>query len=157
MSKSIKIDDETYMLVAEFAKREDRPLSNALSRLVKLGLSYQAGKGAQASVESSAPASVPLKERVATANGDEEKNRPVKNTSDNKKIDWGEIMKQVQEEVGSGEWDRKYKEALERDKSRKSSLGDLTEEDLATAKVTFEERPDFEEPEEWNGHAWPTV
>ena len=66
-------------------------------------------------------------------------------------------MKQVQEEVSSGEWDRKYKEALEREKSRKKSLGELTEEDLATAKVTFEERPDFEEPEEWNGHAWPTV
>lgn len=157
MSKSIKIDDETYMLVAEFAKREDRPLSNALSRLVKLGLSYQSVEGAQASAKSSAPASVPLKERVATANGDEEKNRPVKNTPDNKKIDWGEIMKQAQAEVSSGEWDRKYKEALEREKSRKNSLGDLTEEDLATAKVTFEERPGFKEPEEWNGHAWPTV
>lgn len=38
MSKSIKIDNETYSLVAEFAGREDRPLSNALARLVKLGL-----------------------------------------------------------------------------------------------------------------------
>lgn len=146
MSKSIKIDDETYMLVAEFAKREDRPLSNALSRLVKLGLSYRSGEGAQASAKSG-----------ATANGDEEKNGTVKNTSDNKKIDWGEIMEQAQKEVSSGEWDRKYKEALEREKSRENSLGDLTEEDLANAKVTFEERPDAKEPEEWDSHAWPTV
>ena len=157
MSKSIKIDDETYMLVAEFAKREDRPLSNALSRLVKLGLSYQSGEGAQASAKSSVPASVLSKESNATANGDEEKNGTVKNTSDNKKIDWGEIMKQAQEKVSSGEWDRKYKEALEREKSRKKSIGDLTEEDLANAKVTFEERPDAKEPEEWDSHAWPTV
>lgn len=38
MAKSISVDDETYKLIAEFAKEDDRPISNALSRLVKLGL-----------------------------------------------------------------------------------------------------------------------
>lgn len=42
-------------------------------------------------------------------------------------------------------------------KSKKLTLDDLTEKDLATAKVTFEERPDFKEPEKWDSHAWPTV
>lgn len=55
MSKSIKIDDATYSLVAEFAGREDRPLSNALARLVKLGLG-------NASVDTSASGRTPLKD-----------------------------------------------------------------------------------------------
>ena len=38
MAKSISVDDETYKLIAEFDKEDDRPISNALSRLVKLGL-----------------------------------------------------------------------------------------------------------------------
>lgn len=42
-------------------------------------------------------------------------------------------------------------------KTKKLTLDDLTEKDLATAKVTFEERPDFKEPEKWDKHAWPTV
>lgn len=42
-------------------------------------------------------------------------------------------------------------------KAKKLTLDDLTDKDLATAKVTFEERPDFKEPEEWDKHAWPTV
>jgi len=42
-------------------------------------------------------------------------------------------------------------------KAKKLALDDLTEKDLATAKVTFEERPDFKEPDEWDKHAWPTV
>ena len=42
-------------------------------------------------------------------------------------------------------------------KDKKLTLDDLTEKDLATAKVTFEERPDFKEPEKWDSHAWPTV
>ena len=41
--------------------------------------------------------------------------------------------------------------------TKKLTLDDLTEKDLATAKVTFEERPDFKEPEKWDKHAWPTV
>lgn len=53
MSKSIKIDDATYSLVAEFAGREDRPLSNALARLVRLGLG-------NASVDTSASGHTPL-------------------------------------------------------------------------------------------------
>lgn len=55
MSKSIKIDDATYDIVAEFAEREDRPLSNALARLVKLGLG-------NASMGTSASADTPLKD-----------------------------------------------------------------------------------------------
>lgn len=42
MSKSIKIDDATYEIVTKFAQQEDRPLSNALARLVKLGLNSAA-------------------------------------------------------------------------------------------------------------------
>lgn len=38
MSKSISIDDSTYELIKEFAANEDRPISNAVTRLVKLGL-----------------------------------------------------------------------------------------------------------------------
>lgn len=38
MAKSISVDDETYKLIAGFAAEDDRPMSNALSRLVKLGL-----------------------------------------------------------------------------------------------------------------------
>lgn len=38
MAKSISVDDETYKLIAGFAAEDDRPISNALSRLVKLGL-----------------------------------------------------------------------------------------------------------------------
>ena len=61
MSKSIKIDDATYGLVAEFAEREDRPLSNALARLVKLGLG-NAYIGAPVSGHSSTSGHTPLKE-----------------------------------------------------------------------------------------------
>lgn len=99
MSKSIKIDDATYKIVAEFAQKEDRPLSNALARLVKLGLNIAA---LQAPVMPVAP------------------------------------MPNVKKE-------------------EKLTLDNLTEKDLATAKVTFEERPDFKEPEKWDKHAWPTV
>lgn len=38
MAKSISVDDETYKLIAGFAAEDDRPMANALSRLVKLGL-----------------------------------------------------------------------------------------------------------------------
>lgn len=38
MAKSISVDNETYELIAAFAKEEDRPISNALSRLVEIGL-----------------------------------------------------------------------------------------------------------------------
>lgn len=55
MSKSIKIDDATYSLVTEFAGREDRSLSNALARLVKLGLG-------NASMDVSASGHTPLKD-----------------------------------------------------------------------------------------------
>lgn len=48
MSKSIKIDDATYKLVTKFAEQEDRQLSNALSRLVKLGLEKFASSASQA-------------------------------------------------------------------------------------------------------------
>lgn len=99
MSKSIKIDDATYKIVAEFAQQEDRQLSNALARLVKLGLNIAA---LQAPVMPVAP------------------------------------MPKVKKE-------------------KKLTLDNLTEKDLATAKVTFEERPDFKEPEKWDKHAWPTV
>lgn len=96
MSKSIKIDDSTYEAVSKFAQQEDRPLSNALSRLVKLGLN---------SVIMQAPVTPMPKAK----------------------------------------------------KDKKLTLDDLTEKDLATAKVTFEERPDFKEPEKWDKHSWPTV
>lgn len=100
MSKSIKIDDATYEAVSKFAQQEDRPLSNSLSRLVKLGLN-----------------SVILQAPVT----------PMDNI--------GKTIK----------------------KAKKLTLDDLTEKDLATAKVTFEERPDFKEPEKWDKHSWPTV
>lgn len=103
MSKSIKIDDATYKIVAEFARQEDRPLSNALARLVKLGLN-----------------NTTLQEP---------------NTPPALVADMGKAIK----------------------KAKKLTLDDLTEKDLATAKVTFEERPDFKEPEKWDSHAWPTV
>lgn len=61
MSKSIKIDDETYGLVAEFAEREDRPLSNALARLVKLGLD-NASMDVSASGHSGTSGHTPLKD-----------------------------------------------------------------------------------------------
>lgn len=38
MSKSIRIDDKLYELVEKFAADEDRPVANALERLIKLGL-----------------------------------------------------------------------------------------------------------------------
>lgn len=38
MAKAISVDNETYKLIAAFAKEEGRPMSNALSRLVKIGL-----------------------------------------------------------------------------------------------------------------------
>lgn len=61
MSKSIKIDDATYSLVAEFAEREDRPLSNALARLVKLGLG-NASVDTSASGHSDMSGRAPLKD-----------------------------------------------------------------------------------------------
>lgn len=103
MSKSIKIDDATYEIVAKFAKQEDRPFSNALSRLVKLGLN-------NTTLQVSDTLPVPV-------------------------ADMGKTIK----------------------KAKKLTLDDLTEKDLATAKVTFEERPDFKEPEKWDKHSWPTV
>lgn len=103
MSKSIKIDDATYEIVAKFAQQEDRPFSNALSRLVKLGLN-------------NTTLQVPDTPPVPVA-------------------DMGKAIK----------------------KAKKLTLDDLTEKDLATAKVTFNDRPDFKEPEKWDKHAWPTV
>ena len=38
MSKSVRIDDDLYEKIEEFALKEDRPVSNALVRLIKLGL-----------------------------------------------------------------------------------------------------------------------
>lgn len=41
MSKSISVDEETYKIIADFASKDDRPISNAVMRLVKLGVSSQ--------------------------------------------------------------------------------------------------------------------
>ena len=38
MSKSVRIDDDLYEKIEEFALKEDRPIANALVRLIKLGL-----------------------------------------------------------------------------------------------------------------------
>ena len=38
MSKSVRIDDDLYDKIEEFALKEDRPVANALVRLIKLGL-----------------------------------------------------------------------------------------------------------------------
>ena len=38
MSKSVRIDDYLYEKIEEFALKEDRPVANALVRLIKLGL-----------------------------------------------------------------------------------------------------------------------
>lgn len=38
MSKSVRIDDDLYEKIEEFALKEDRPVANALVRLIKLGL-----------------------------------------------------------------------------------------------------------------------
>ena len=38
MSKSVRIDDDLYEKIEDFALKEDRPVANALVRLIKLGL-----------------------------------------------------------------------------------------------------------------------
>ena len=38
MSKSVRIDDDLYEKIEEFALKEDRTVANALVRLIKLGL-----------------------------------------------------------------------------------------------------------------------
>lgn len=114
MSKSIKIDDVTYEAVAKFAQQEDRPLSNALARLVKLGLTN-------------------LSEQLSVS----EQTVPTS-------------LDSVEKAMREMEADRKRN-------NKKLTLDNLTDKDLATAKVTFEERPDFKGPEKWDSHAWPTV
>lgn len=54
---------------------------------------------------------------------------------------------------------KKAMREMEADRKQKKNLAleNLTEKDLATAKVTFKDRPDFKEPEKWNSKAWPTV
>lgn len=146
MSKSIKIDDATYDIVAEFAEREDRPLSNALARLVKLGVT---NASEELPVEGqTAPKATPVAEVEPVA---------VAKPSFLNRIDWAKIEKEVLSHDGQKKLQEQLKEAQKREMERKPVVGDLTEKDLATAKVTFEDRPDFKEPEEWDKHAWPTV
>ncbi len=140
----IRIDDEVYAKLKEAAEFNKRTIGQHITFLLDNEITFNEIRGMLAGGSNTGSVAMP---------------KPVKENkaSGNKKLDMQEIMKQAQEEVRSGEWDRKYKEAVEREKSRKKSLGDLTEEDLATAKVTFEEGPRFEEPVEWNEHSWPTV
>lgn len=148
MSKSIKIDDATYNVVAEFAEREDRPLSNALARLVKLGV---ANASEELSVEGQT-APMPKATPVVEVG-------PVVATTPNfpNGIDWAKIEKEVLNPDAQRKLQEQLKEAQKREMERGTVVGDLTEKDLATAKVTFKDRPDFKEPEEWDSHAWPTV
>lgn len=128
MSRSIKIDDATYEAVTKFAQQEDRLLSNALARLVKLGLA-NVSEGISIE-EQTAPVSLAA---------------PTPTPSQVKTVTLDDVKKAMREM----EADRKQKKNL--------ALEDLTEKDLATAKVTFEDRPDFKEPEKWDSKAWPTV
>lgn len=140
----IRIDEDVYERLKEAAEFNKRTIGGHIMFLLDNEITFNEIRGMLAGGSNTGGVAM-----TKPVNGS--------NASGSKKLDMQEIMRQAQEKVSSGEWDRKYKEALEREKSRKKSIGDLTEEDLANAKVTFEERPDAKEPEEWDSHAWPTV
>lgn len=152
MPKSIKIDETTYNIVVELAKQENRSFSNTLAKLVKLGSDSISANGQQAPSVSSATLAptttlmMPLKEYEAfqkwMTGGQQWNGTPAVT------LDLEAEKKKYAEAI---------KKAKEREANKKLSLDDLTEEDLKTAKVTFEDRPDFKEPDEWDKHAWPTV
>lgn len=149
MSKTLTISDEAYSIIKQSAEINGRSLTKELDILLRQPMRQNQTD----TVTPAAPvAPVPKATPVAEV-------EPVAATtpSFSNGIDWAKIEKEVLSHDGQKKLQEQLKEAQKREMERKPVVGDLTEKDLATTKVTFEERPDFKEPEKWDSHAWPTA
>lgn len=126
----IRIDDEVYDKLKEAAEFNKRTVGQHILFLLDNELTFNEIRGMLIKQSFTAPVSLPT---------------PTATPSPNKTNTLDDVKKAMREM----EADRKQKKKL--------SLDDLTEKDLSKAKVEFKERPDFEEPEEWDNKAWPTV
>ena len=117
MSKSISIDDDTYELIKEFAANEDRPISNAVTRLVKLGL--------EKNIKSETPIfenrSVSQAKKEDTANIQQlliKRSRVIRDLDERNIIAW--VQKKASEEFWTDEQAQiemqKYRESLEQER-----------------------------------------
>ena len=127
----IRIDDEVYKKLKEAAEFNRRTVGQHILFLLDNELTFNEIRGLLVKRSFTAPASLTTPTPTLS---------PIKSN-----VTLDDVKKAMREM----EADRKQKKNL--------ALEDLTEKDLATAKVTFEDRPDFKEPEKWNGKAWPTV
>ena len=143
MSKTLTISDEAYNIIKQSAEINGRSLTKELDILLR-----QPVRQSRADTVEPVPKATPVAET-----------KPVVATKPSflNRIDWAKIEKEVLSHDGQKKLQEQLKEAQKREMERKPVVGDLTEKDLATAKVTFEDRPDFKEPEKWDKHAWPTV
>lgn len=149
----IRIDDEVYDKLKEAAEFNKRTVGQHILFLLDNELTFNDIRGMLAGQAPATPAApVPKATPVAEV-------EPVVATKPSplNRIDWAKIEKEVLSHDGQKKLQEQLKEAQKREMERKPVVGDLTEKDLATAKVTFEDRPDFKEPEKWDKHAWPTV
>lgn len=148
----IRIDDEVYDKLKEAAEFNKRTVGQHILFLLDNELTFNEIRGMLAGRAPATPvAPVPKVTPVAEV-------KPVVTTpSFPNGIDWEKIESEVLNPEAKKKLQKQLKESKKRELERGAVVGDLTEKDLANAKVTFEERPDFKEPDEWDKHAWPTV
>lgn len=149
MPKTLTISDEAYNIIKQSAEINGRSLIKELDILLRQPVRQDwADTVMPVAPVAPAPKATPVAEV-----------KPVVATTPSfpNGIDWEKIESEVLNPDAQKKFQKQLKEAKKKELERGAVVGDLTEKDLATAKVTFEERPDFKEPEEWDKHAWPTV
>ena len=127
----IRIDDEVYDKLKEAAEFNKRTVGQHILFLLDNELTFNEIRGMLVKQNFAAPASLAA---------------PTTPTPSHAKTVTLDDVKKAMREM---EADRKRK--------NKPTVDNLTEKDLAKAKVEFKDRPDFKEPEKWDGNAWPTV
>ncbi len=149
----IRIEDDVYNKLKEAAEFNKRTVGQHIAFLLDNEITFSEIRGMLAGQAPVTPVAPALKVTpVAEV-------KPVVATTPSfpNGIDWEKIESEVLNPDAQKKFQKQLKEAKKRESERGEVVGDLTEKDLATAKVTFEERPDFKEPEKWDKHAWPTV
>ena len=126
----IRIDDEVYDKLKEAAEFNKRTVGQHILFLLDNELTFNEIRGMLVKQSFVAPVDLPT---------------PTATPSPTKTATLDDVKKAMREM----EADRKRK--------KKPTLDSLTEKDLSKAKVEFKDRPDFKEPEKWDGQAWPTV
>lgn len=168
----VRIDDDIYSKLKEAAEFNKRTVGQHIAFLLDNEITFNEIRGmlagrapaepvAQAEpmvTVSLSPEEMDMYKEMKTGRATSRVKKPnFKSPNFPNGIDWAAVEREVMNPENREKYAEQLKKAKEREANRKLSLDDLTEEDLATAKVTFEERPDFKEPEKWDRHAWPTV